>query len=126
WLGLVYEQKGRTGEAIEEFQKAISRSDGIDGMGALGHAYGGSGKVAEAENPLRKLDEFTKHKYVTPFQKAVIYAGLGKKDEALKFLEKAYSERSLSPVSLRWDPRLNELRGDPRFQEFMRRTGLLR
>jgi DNA-binding winged helix-turn-helix (wHTH) protein/TolB-like protein/Tfp pilus assembly protein PilF len=124
WLGLVYEQKGRTSEAIDEFQKAISLSGGIDGLGSLGHAYAVSGKVGDAENTLRKLDELTRHKYVTPFQKALIYAGLGKKDEALKFLEKAYSERSLLPVSLRWDPRLNELRGDPRFQEFVRRTGL--
>jgi DNA-binding winged helix-turn-helix (wHTH) protein/TolB-like protein len=126
WLGLVYEQQGRTGEAIEEFQKAISASEGIDGVGSLGHAYAVSGKMGEAENVLRKFDELTRHKYVTPFQKALIYAGLGKKEEALKFLEKAYSERSLQPVSLRWDPRLNGLRGDPRFQDFMRRTGLLR
>jgi DNA-binding winged helix-turn-helix (wHTH) protein/tetratricopeptide (TPR) repeat protein len=124
WLGLVYEQQGRTGEAIEEFQKAINLSQGIDGEGSLGHAYAVSGKLGEAENTLRKLEELTRHKYVSPFQEAVIYAGLGKKEEALKFLEKAYSERSLSPVSLRWDPRLNGLRGDARFQEFMRRTGL--
>jgi DNA-binding winged helix-turn-helix (wHTH) protein/TolB-like protein/Flp pilus assembly protein TadD len=124
WLGLVYEQQGRTGEAIEEFQKAISLSQGIDGLGALGHVYAVSGKLGDAENILRKLDELSKHRYVSPFQKAVIYAGLGKKDDALKFIEKAYGERSLSPVSLRFDPRLNELRGDPRFQEFIRRTGL--
>jgi len=125
WLGLIYEQKGRTSEAIEEFQKAISLSEGIDGLGSLGHAYAISGKLGDAESTLRKLDELTRHKYVTPFQKALIYAGLGKKEEALNFLEKAYSERSLSPLSLRWDPRLNGLRGDPRFQDFMRRTGLL-
>jgi tetratricopeptide (TPR) repeat protein len=126
WLGLVYEQQGRTGEAIEEFQKAINLSQGIDGVGSLGHAYAVSGKLAEAENTLRRFEELTRHKYVSPFQEALIYAGLGKKEEALKFLEKAYSERSLAPVSLRWDPRLNGLRGDPRFQDFMRRTGLLR
>ena len=125
WLGLIYEQKGRTGEAIDEFQKAVSLSEGIDGLGSLGHAYAISGKLGDAESTLRKLDELTRHKYVTPFQKALIYAGLGKKEEALNFLEKAYSERSLSPLSLRWDPRLNGLRGDPRFQDFMRRTGLL-
>lgn len=124
WLGLVYEQQGRTGEAIAEFEKAINLSQGIDGLGALGHVYAISGKLADAENTLRRFDELSKHKYVSPFQKAVIYAGLGKKEEALKFLEKAYSERSLQPVSLRWDPRLNELRGDARFQEFIRRTGL--
>lgn len=124
WLGLVYEQQGRTGEAIVEFEKAIELSEGIDGLGALGHAYAASGKLSEAENTLRRIDELSKHKYVSPFQKAVIYAGLAKKEESLKSLEKAYGERSLQPVSLRWDPRLKELRGDPRFQDFMRRTGL--
>ena len=124
WLGLAYEQQGRRPQAIEEFQKAISLSQGIDGVGALGHVYAVSGRLGEAESTLRKLDEFSKHIYVSPYQKAVIYAGLGKKEEALKFLEKAFGERSLLPASLRFDPRLNELRGDPRFQDFIRQTGV--
>lgn len=124
WLGLVYEQKGRMGEAIEECQKAISLSEGIDGLGALGHVYAVSGKLSDAENTLRKLDELSKHKYVSPFQKALIYAGLGKNDQALAELEKAYNERSLLPVVLRWDPRLNGLRSEPRFRDFVRRVGL--
>jgi tetratricopeptide (TPR) repeat protein len=124
WLGMVYEQQGRTGEAIEEFKKAIDLSHGIDGLGALGHVYAVTGKLSDAENALRKIDELSKHKYVSPFQKAVIYAGLGQTDRALSELEKAYNERSLSPVSLRWDPRLNGLRSEPRFRDFMRRVGL--
>ena len=124
WLGLMYEQQGRTSEAIEECQKAISLSQGIDGMGALGHLYAASGKVRDAENTLRTLDDLTKKSYVSPYQKALIYAGLGKTDEALKLLEQAFSERSLQPTSLRFDPRLNALRDDPRFSEFMRRTGV--
>ena len=124
WLGLAYEQQGRRPQAIEEFQKAISLSQGIDGVGALGHVYAVSGRLGEAESTLRKLDELSKHIYVSPYQKAVIYAGLGKKEEALKFLEKAFGERSLLPASLRFDPRLNELRGDPRFQDFIRQTGV--
>ena len=124
WLGMIYERQGRTNEAIEQFQKAVSLSQGIDGLGALGHVYAASGRVGEAENTLRKLDELSKHRYVSPYQQAVIYAGLSKREDALKYLEKAYGERSLSPTSLRFDPRLNELRGDPRFQEFVRRTGL--
>jgi len=124
WLGLVYEQQGRTSEAIDEFQKAVSLSDGIDGLGALGHVYAVSGKLGDAENTLRKLDELSKQKYVSPFQKAVIYAGLGQTDRAFSELEKAYNQRSLSPVTLRWDPRLNGLRSEPRFRDFMRRVGL--
>ena len=124
WLGLVYEQQGRSREAIDEFQKAINLSHGVDGVGALGHVYAVSGRFSDAETTLRKLNDLSKHIYVSPYQKAVIYAGLGKKDEALRLLEKAYGERSLSPTSLRYDPRLNELRADPRFQDFIRRTGM--
>lgn len=95
---------------------------GDDGTGALGHIYAAAGRVRDAENTLRTLDDLTKKSYVSPYQKAVIYAGLRKKYEALKLLEKAFSERSLLAISLRFDPRLNVLRDDPRFQEFMRRT----
>ena len=124
WLGLVYEQQGRTVEAIEEFQKAISLSESIDGLGSLGHVYAVSGKFDDAKNTLRKLDEVLKHKYVSPFQKALIYAGLGQKDQALSELERAYNERSLTPVSLKCDPRLDGLRSEPRFRDFTRRVGL--
>jgi DNA-binding winged helix-turn-helix (wHTH) protein/TolB-like protein/Flp pilus assembly protein TadD len=123
-LGLVYEQQRRIPEAIQEFQKAIELSGGVDGVGALGHVYAISGKLRDAEQTLRKLDDLARQIYVSPYQKAVVFAGLGKKDEALKLIEKAYAERSLSATSLRFDPRLNELRGDPRFQDFLRRTGM--
>lgn len=124
WLGLVYEQQGRTSEAIEEFQKAITLSQGIDGVGALGHIYAVSGRVRDAENSLRMLDDLTKKIYVSPYEMAVIYAGLGKQDRALKLIEKAYRERSLLALSVQFDPRLNKLREDLRFQDFMRRTGI--
>ena len=124
WLGLVYEQQGRTSEAIEECQKAITLSQGIDGVGALGHIYAVSGRVRDAQNSLRMLDELTKKIYVSPYEMAVIYVGLGEQDRALELIEKAYRERSLLALSVQFDPRLNKLREDPRFQDFMRRTGI--
>jgi DNA-binding winged helix-turn-helix (wHTH) protein/TolB-like protein len=123
-LGLVYEQQRRVPEAIEEFQKAIELSHNVCGLGALGHIYATSGRSADAENTLKSIDKLSKQIYISPYQKAVIYAGLGEKDQALRFLEQAYAERSLLPTLLRFDPRLGELRKDPRFQDFMRRTGL--
>jgi len=50
--------------------------------------------------------------------------GLGQNDQALSALEKAYNERSLAPVALKCDPRLNGLRSEPRFRDFTRRVGL--
>ncbi|HKP45118.1 MAG TPA: winged helix-turn-helix domain-containing protein [Pyrinomonadaceae bacterium] len=124
WLGLAYEQQGRTQQAIEEFQKAISVSNGLDGLGALGHLYATSGKPDEARKILQKIDEVGKRLYVSPYQKAVIYAALGKTDEALAEMGKAYEQRSLPPTSVRFDPRLNDLRRDPRFHDLLKRTGM--
>jgi len=124
WLGLVYQQQSRSQQAIEEFQKAISLSNGVDGLGSLGHLYAMSGKKDEAQKILQKIDDVGKRLYVSPYQKAVIYAALGKTDQALAEIGNAYNQRSLLPTSLRFDPRLNELRRDPRFQDFLRRTGM--
>jgi DNA-binding winged helix-turn-helix (wHTH) protein/TolB-like protein len=123
-LGLVYEQQGRSVQAREEFQKAIALSGGDLGVGPLGHLYAISGKKEDARKALRKLDERAKLAYVSSYQRAVIHAGLAEQDEALKQLQKAYDERTLSAQSLRFDPRLNELRADPRFRDFMRRVGV--
>jgi hypothetical protein len=54
----------------------------------------------------------------------VVYAGLGESDKALAELEKAYNDRSLSPVLVRFDPRLNVLRSERRFRDFIRHVGL--
>ncbi|HMG75392.1 MAG TPA: winged helix-turn-helix domain-containing protein [Pyrinomonadaceae bacterium] len=124
WLGLAYEQQRRGPQAIEEFQKAIALSNGVEGLGSLGHVYAISGKKDEAQKILQKIDELGKRLYLSPYQKAVVYAGLGQNDQALSELEKAYNQRSLSPASLRFDPRLNGLRSEPRFRDFTRRVGL--
>ena len=123
-LRRVYEQQGRSQQAIEEFQKAINLSVGNYGVGALGHIYAALGRKDEARNAIKKLDQRSRLSYVSPYEKAVIYAGLGEKDETLKYLQKAFDERSLAGPMLRFDRRLNDLRADPRFQEFMRRVGV--
>ena len=123
-LGEVYEQQGRRQEAIVEFQKAaeISASDAV--LGGLGHLYATGGKRDDALAILQKLDEASRHRYVSPYSKALIYAGLGEKDEAINQLQKAFEDRSLSPPALLYDPRLDLLRNEPRFRDFVRKTGL--
>ncbi len=123
-LGLVYEQKGMFGEAIAELQRAASLSGRTPIIfAALGHAYAVAGKRGEAQKVLDELREVSKRRYVPSYHVAQIYVGLGEKQQALAWLEKAYQERSWVPP-LRFDPSFDGLRSDPRFADLLRRIGL--
>jgi DNA-binding winged helix-turn-helix (wHTH) protein/TolB-like protein/Flp pilus assembly protein TadD len=121
-LGLVFEQKGMTEQAFEEFRALQSKSDSNTGVHAsLGHLYALAGNTAEARRMLEGLRGIARRRYVSPYDFAVIYAGLGEKEQALTWLEKAYDEHSLRPVWLKLDPRLDGLRADARYIELVRR-----
>jgi tetratricopeptide (TPR) repeat protein len=123
-LGMVYEQEGRTNEAIAEIQRAIDLSGGIYGFGWLGHVYASAGRRSEAQKMLQSIAEQSTRSYISPYQSALVQAGLGEKGKAIDELEKAYAERSLTAPFLRLDPRLSNLRAEPRFQDFARHIGL--
>lgn len=126
WLGLIDEQKGKYPEAIAAFQRAIDLFPGgsTQTQAELGHAYAVSGKKEQALKTIAELQGLAKSKYVSPYQIAAIYAGLGDNDQVFAWLEKAYQERSDWLVNLNRDQRLDTLRSDPRFGELVRRMGL--
>jgi tetratricopeptide (TPR) repeat protein len=122
-LGVGYEGSGRTQEAIPEYQKAAELSQGDqDPVASLAHAFATTGRRAEAQKILRQFQSRSETSYVSPYMIATVYAGLGEKDKAFEYLEKAYQERSSDlPYFLRADLRVDSLRSDPRFQDLLRR-----
>jgi TolB-like protein/Flp pilus assembly protein TadD len=124
FLGQVYERQGRFDEAIAEFASAVELSDRAPvHVAALAHAYGLAGRQAEAETLLQEL--LAGEKPVPSYEVAIAYVGLGRRDEALTWLERAYEERdSTWLVDMGIDPRLEPLRREPRFQDLMRRLDL--
>jgi DNA-binding winged helix-turn-helix (wHTH) protein/TolB-like protein/Flp pilus assembly protein TadD len=125
YLGLVYEQKGMYKEAIDQFQQGAKLSGSPLMLSLLGHAYAASGNRSEALRILSELDQ-QKQRYVSPYTVATIYAGLGKKDEAFKWLEKAFEERDIWLMNLAIDPVLKPIRSDQRFANLLQRIGLTR
>lgn len=117
-LGQVYEQRGQYTAAIHEFEEAV-RLEGDDPYyeGSLGHGYGASGAASQALAIVEKLQERSARQYVPPYSIALVYAGLGERDQAFRWLQKAVEDRSTSMVFLRTDPELGGLRSDPRFVE---------
>ena len=69
------------------------------------------------------LEKLSKQKYVSPYFIAVIYSGLGEKNQAFHWLELAYQERHPYMVLLNVEPVFDPLRSDLRFAELARRVG---
>jgi tetratricopeptide (TPR) repeat protein len=94
-VGQAYEQKGDSAQAIPELRKAVDLSHGTPLMvSALAHAYGCSGNRVEAEKLLAQLKTKSTTQYVSPYYFAIVSVGLGKNEEALDLLEKAFGDRS--------------------------------
>jgi TolB-like protein/Tfp pilus assembly protein PilF len=121
-LGLSYAQKRDFGLAIPELRKAVELSHGTPLMtSALANAYARSGNKGEAERLLADLISESKRQYVSPYYFAVLCVGLGKTEEAIDWLEKAFADRSNGLVFLKVEPELDNLRSNPRFIALQRR-----
>ena len=122
WLGRTYEQKGMYPEAIAEFEQAgTALKDWPVIIAAAGHAYGRWGHKSDATAALRRMNELTREEYVTPYGIALIFAGMNDKENAIQWLQNAYEDRSHWLVWLNLDPRFDNVRSDPRFQELLQR-----
>ena len=93
-------------------------------MSALGCAYGLAGLQKQAGGVLGELEALSKRRYISPFSRALVHAGLGDRDQAFMSLKGAFNEHSDSIVILKVYPWLDGLRSDPRFTDLMRRVGL--
>ena len=122
-LGSVYLKAGRQQEAVADLRKSAASYRGILELMYLGHALGVTGAHAEGQKVLDEMLGLAKNRYVPPEFIAVVYEGLGARDKALQWFEKAFSERSMHAWILS-DPRLDQIRTEPRFKDLMRRMGL--
>jgi TolB-like protein/DNA-binding winged helix-turn-helix (wHTH) protein/Flp pilus assembly protein TadD len=123
-LGQTFVQKQSYTEAIAELQKAIELSPGSSAFTAnLAYADAVSGRRDEAERILNNLKNRSPQAFSNAPEIAMVYVGLGEKDQAMAWLEKAYAERFSPWVLMR--PCFNPMRSDPRFQDLLRRMGLI-
>jgi TolB-like protein/Tfp pilus assembly protein PilF/tRNA A-37 threonylcarbamoyl transferase component Bud32 len=125
YLALPFQVQGEFDKAIQALQSALRLlEDSIEIRGELGSAYAAAGRRADAERVLADLDRLGRTRYVSPYFAAAIHAGLGDRDAAFRWLDRAYDDRSDLLVYLHIEPRLNALRSDPRFSDLVRRVGL--
>jgi TolB-like protein/Flp pilus assembly protein TadD/class 3 adenylate cyclase len=121
-LGQALEHKGQIPEAMAEYQKAVALAADPAGLGLLGHLYGTIGRKDEATEILGQLRAMRERQYLDPYHLAIVYLGLGEREQALATLEQSYDERNGARLQfIRIDPFLDPLRGDPRFEALAER-----
>jgi TolB-like protein/Flp pilus assembly protein TadD len=124
-LGLAYEQLNMIDEAVTEFQNARTCSGGHPAtIAALGHANAIAGNQEAASAALGELEQLSKHRYVSPYWRSLVYTGFGMDDLALESLNKACEDRDVWPVWLKVEPRFDPLRSNPRFQNLLSKLRL--
>ena len=125
WLARAYVGLGRYPEAVAELEKLrTSLTLRARNYGTLGYAYAMSGRRADALRLLAELDEYSKRGHISASAWALIYMGLGDKEQAFAWLDKAYAERDWQLRELKAHSMFDSLRSDPRFTRLLRKMQL--
>jgi TolB-like protein/DNA-binding winged helix-turn-helix (wHTH) protein/Flp pilus assembly protein TadD len=120
----ILESMGQLKDSMAEYQKAVDMAPVAPNLAALAHGYALSGQRDQALVLLQKLQSRQKQDYVSPYELAAIYTGLGDRDRALFLLEQAYRERDSRMPFLLVDTWMKPLHSEPRFQALVSKLGL--
>jgi TolB-like protein/Tfp pilus assembly protein PilF len=121
-LGDIALAQGRVDDAIASFTRAVDLStQGAEALAALARGYVRAGDTAAFDSTMEQL---AAKPYVSPYTLATIRAAQGDLDAALTLLQTAYDQGVAALPYVGIDPRLDPLRGDPRFEDLLKRVGL--
>lgn len=130
-LGEVYLAKAMPAEALAEMRKGIALDATLartperwDRYPMLAYACAAAGQRDEALKILSEQQRLAKQRYVSPYNFAIIYTGLGDKDQAFAWLAKGVEERTTIIWHVKIRPMFDSLRSDPRYLDLLRRMNL--
>ncbi len=123
FMGQALVQKGHFQEALEYFQTALKLyGDSNNVLANYGYAAALAGERSIAYEVLQQLLAAQKQTYVSAYDIATVYCGLGDHEIALNYLEKAFAERAFLMIYLNVDPLMNSLQRQPRFRSLVERV----
>jgi serine/threonine-protein kinase len=125
FAGKAYLDRGEFGKALEEFEKARDFSSGnSETLSMIGYTLARRNDPEGAKRILAELRAREPGSYLPPFNVAMIYNGLGDRERAFEWLEKAYAERDVRLTFLKVEQKWDPIRSDERFVALARRVGL--
>jgi tetratricopeptide (TPR) repeat protein len=117
---MALEELGRADEAMREYEEVVRLSDARQRV-LVARALAAGGRKAEARRALEEVKALAARAYVSPYSISLVHAALDERDEAFAWLQRAADERTAWIAFLDVNPRLDRLRGDPRFEALRRR-----
>ena len=124
-LGWVQLLTGKADQGITTLEKGLALSpDNTLYLAQVGQAYGMVGRLDESRAMLRRLEELSSRRYVSPYHLAYVHTGLGDKERAMDWLERAYRERAGGIFGVKGSFLFTSLRGHPRFNALLQKMNL--
>ena len=125
WIaGDIYTYKGMEAEGVKDWERALLLWGDNKGADTMQQAFQRGGFHAVLEWRLSEIQRASRKRYVAPIEFAFCYARLGRKDETIRYLDRAYQERTPFLVHLPHDPNFYFVHSDPRFQDILKKMGL--
>jgi tetratricopeptide (TPR) repeat protein len=127
FLGETYVANGMHEAGVAEMQKGVTLDNAPerwDRHPMLAYAYAMAGRRDDALKILGEQKKLASQGYISPYNFAIIYTGLGDKDKAFEFLEKGYEQRTQLIYRIKSRPMFDSLRADPRYAELLRKMNL--
>ncbi len=113
---------GRHAEAIEAAERCVElMGKASHTLGRLGSAYAAAGNLEKAQAALNEMHLLAERRHVSPYHLALVTCGLGRPEEALDLLERAYDTGDAKVLWMGVDPELDPLHGHPRFNDLLRK-----
>ncbi len=120
-----YVEKGMFAEALAYNEKFRPMTLASSCWSWRAYIYGRAGQMVQAQQALHELLLLNGTHPLDPLIVAMAYLGMGDKNQAMAWIEKAYAEHSHELTTLRVSPGYDSLRSDPRFQDVLHRIGLV-
>lgn len=128
-LAEAYLASGMYPEALAEMEKAVADDkapERWDRLPILAFAYAVAGRREDALKILEEQKRLAKQGYMSPYNFAIIYMGLGDKDKAFEYLNQAFDEHAQPLYLFPHRPMFDSLHSDPRYTELLRKMNLSR
>jgi tetratricopeptide (TPR) repeat protein len=122
-LGYVLMRQGKFDDAVQMFKKLPDTNQAWK-LPSLAYALGQAGRLDEAQMVLEQVTEMQKQNRIPSMDMALVYLGMGNKDEVFNWLEKAYADKNATLVYLGVEPTFDSIRSDPRFISLAGRLNL--